>query len=314
MIVTHKQADVDAFSSALALKRLIVREFGSQSGEIKVVFPESISSEAERLEKVLLSKQENFEYLNEINEVNGETIIILDTASESQLPNFQEILKGYTFLIDHHYYNSIKKFVSEYYIDRTAYSTSELIASIFPEGLLDEATSCLLLAGIVFDTNRFKRSSESTFICASKLSSRCNYNKLISEIETREEDVSKRMAKLKALQRLSLLRKGELIIAMTHVSSFESDVASSILREGADISLVISDKDFGLRIVLRSKSEVEDEVLRKIREVVERLAEGKFGGHRESMVLESNIRIEKREIESLMKKIKEELQPSLGAE
>jgi nanoRNase/pAp phosphatase (c-di-AMP/oligoRNAs hydrolase) len=69
-------------------------------------------------------------------------------------------------------------------------------------------------------------------------------------------DISRRIANLKALQRMSFQKIGDIVIAWTHVGAFEGSAAKMLLLAGADVAFVASDKKEGSRVSARAKPEI----------------------------------------------------------
>lgn len=306
-IVTHRQADVDAVSSAVALQRFLITYLKLGREKIKIFFPESISKDGEKLLREFANDL-FFEYQISKEMVKEGLLIILDTSSLLQLPNLDDNFfakKEDVLLIDHHYYNSLRAIVSNYYIDLKTTSVSETIASIYDEKYIDPSTACLLMAGILYDSSKFSRASPNTFQIASILTEKCPYE-LISSValESSNEDESLKLAKLKACQRLQIVRIRDKIISITHVSSFESSVATQFLRIGADVSIVLSPKGKFVRMIIRSKGENGINLATKIANAISKHYSADIGGHREAIVMELKREIKKREIPKLVKEIK----------
>ncbi|MFW9825898.1 MAG: DHHA1 domain-containing protein, partial [Candidatus Thorarchaeota archaeon] len=56
----------------------------------------------------------------------------------------------------------------------------------------------------------------------------------------REIDISERIARIKGMQRVDLIREGNYLIGITNVSSFGAKVASSLIKLGFDVCLTHS--------------------------------------------------------------------------
>ena len=55
-------------------------------------------------------------------------------------------------------------------------------------------------------------------------------------------DLSEKIARLKASQRMKVYRKGDWIIATAEVSSFQASVARGFLNLGADVAIIVGEK------------------------------------------------------------------------
>lgn len=307
LIVMHRYADVDALASALAFD-YVLREKLGYSRTI-IICPEGINAFAKSLAKKM---EISFECVERLGEIETETldrertlVILLDVGGESQLGEFKDLIAGgfRTILVDHHHKNDLKNRVDMRITPSNACSTSEITATLLREHIDDKKIASALLAGIVFDTSRFKRASKMTFSSARFLCELTNYSAVLSLMET-EEDLSKRMAKLRGAQRAIVERSGNTVIAVTHVSSYESDVAASLVLLGADISMVVSPKEDGTKITYRITDKVPNELLERVKSKIAReLDLVSHGGHRRAGVFVLKGKLNKRELPSFCKKL-----------
>ncbi len=97
-----------------------------------------------------------------------------------------------------------------------------------------------------------------------------------------EEDISEKIAKIKGMQRVKLIRENDWLIGVTHVSSYEASVANSLIKMGFDIGIALSKKKDEYHISTRAKKKVclkKNLHLGKILEEVSEEFEGSGGGH-----------------------------------
>ncbi len=309
-IVTHKYADIDAVASALALAEALKVK---SKGEVRVelVAPEGVSKPARLVvEKIGFS----YEFRGEFT-LKPKVVFIVDASTQSHLSNlYSYILESdsYKFLIDHHSLNTLVDVVNDYIIDSNASSTSEIIALSLPKELLTIKSALALMCGVISDTGRFSRASTYTFQSMAKLSLIAEYSRALS-ITSRVEsggDRAERIAVLKAMQRLILEFKDNLIIAGTHVSSFESEVASKLIRVGADIAVVASRKKSEVRVIIRARRGVEDKVFRVAGEIA-KSKNASWGGHAGACVVIIPGRVEKSKLPVILKELLSEFLKAL---
>ncbi len=104
----------------------------------------------------------------------------------------------------------------------------------------------------------------------------------VDELLRVEDDISKKIAILKAHQRMKLYSFSEFIIATSNVSSCEALAAKTILSTGADVAFVGADNGSEVRISGRAKKAVIDRGinLAKIMSQVAPIIGGEGGGHK----------------------------------
>ena len=105
---------------------------------------------------------------------------------------------------------------------------------------------CLALAaGILTDSANFVAATVDSFVVLGEVLDRgkVKFREVLASISVPME-MSEKIARLKAAQRLSFHRDGEHLVAVTRVSSFEGGVAKALLYLGADVAFVGAARDF----------------------------------------------------------------------
>jgi len=297
LLVTHDNADVDACASLYAfqefLKKLGFREVKS--------YISSISAEAKAL-----IKEFNLSFDVAQEGYIPEIVFLLDLNNPKRAPKgiLKKVLNAKKiFIIDHHMptvqMKNVVKLCKEYS------STSELITEIIyalghEELLYDKKISMVLSAGILADSVMLKYISKHTLINYSLLSNPSKH-RTIQRILARKRELSEKIALLKSLSRTSILRINDIIIAISQVGSFESSVATTLLKNGADVAIVIAPKREKsrkfYRIILRTKLDVN---LAEIAHKITSELSGTGGGHKKAAALEVPFDVD---IEFILKKI-----------
>jgi nanoRNase/pAp phosphatase (c-di-AMP/oligoRNAs hydrolase) len=163
-------------------------------------------------------------------------------------------------------------------------SESELILRLVRElGVeLTPEQAFLLLTGIVVDTGQFRLAKSKTFEAVNQLiKAGADYQRVVETLRL-PEDFSKRVAMLKASQRLELHRISGRLIAFSELSSFEADAATMFLRMGADAAFVGSEEKSKFRLCSRARQELCRDTGLHLGELLGRLAKsfkGSGGGH-----------------------------------
>ena len=282
ILVPHELTDIDSFAAAWGLKELLLR-LGLQS----FIYLPKISGELEYL-ITSLEFPDFSDDLKKINEILKETstytTILVDFSAPERITN--EKLKDFILAseqiiaVDHHI-TTPSPSVNVVLI-RKYTSASEIVLDMIIEMnymKILETNSKLataLIGGILYDTAFLSHVTKKTFEFLSVLIEKGDYRKILHCLKHVPRDVSERIARLKGAQRAQILRLNNYLIAITHVGSYESSVASALISLGADVALSISKKKNSFRVSGRSRGIVN------LGEIFQRIAEkykGTGGGH-----------------------------------
>jgi len=273
-IWTHENADADAVGASLALK-LVLEEFGKNA---RIVAPNSVSKIGKRLARLV-----GYPIETSGQPKTYDLIIFVDVRPEAVDSSGLR-----TAVIDHHEGEPCIE-TDFSFIDPSFASASEMVFE-FVQFLLDHGELTRLprpvaeelLAGIVADTADLKLCVRETLERILRISS-------LSGVELREvfsllrtpKDESLRMACLKGASRLRLGRVEGVIVAVTQVSSFQGDVASSMIHLGADVALAAGEKKGVVSVSGRARTEIIDRGLNLARIMSSLASEvgGEGGGH-----------------------------------
>ncbi len=251
-IICHKNADPDSFCSAFALS-LLLRNFNL---EADIIAPEGLNEVAKHLRPQYDCGVNSGEAARDAG-----AIILVDVCSLDQIGELAETLdqfRGPIIVIDHHAETaSLSRLAGVKLIDEEAVSVGELIyqlyeaAGIAPSQLASKA----MLAAIVYDSRHLMRATPRTLkIVLELLSTGINYSEVVQSLHV-PIDISERIARLKAAQRVNFERIVDYLAATTHVGSFEASAARALLDLGADVSVVVGGDKDDLRISARSRDE-----------------------------------------------------------
>ncbi|MFQ5976439.1 MAG: bifunctional oligoribonuclease/PAP phosphatase NrnA, partial [Candidatus Hydrothermarchaeales archaeon] len=170
-----------------------------------------------------------------------------DTSNLNQLEPLDTQLSKSTarkVVIDHHAMHEDTQNIADFYIvDESASSCTELIYTFFKESGVDvdiEIGEAILL-GIIADTAHLKFASHKTLKIVNEILGLegFDYNKVLKILQV-PEDASRRIAHLKAAQRMDIHRVKGWVIVTSFVSSYNASAAHSLLYLGADIAFVAS--------------------------------------------------------------------------
>ena len=277
LLLCHHNADPDSLGSAIAFA-LYLKSIGVEGVRIGVA--QSVSSYAKRLLSFSPVPVEKDPIVKE------DVVVIFDTSSIEQLEPIEIPGEAFTIVIDHHVEkdNPIRADIAV--VDSSRTSTAEIVWELFKYfGFHDEIAAKALLAGIVTDTANFRYSNAKTFRAVSEMLELFPIQmgeifQLVAPVSDENIDQAKRMAILKACQRLEIKKFRKYVIAVSKVSAYESLACKTFLNLGADIAIVGSEKK-GVRISARAKESLVKKGLHlgKIMEKVGPVIEGSGGGH-----------------------------------
>ncbi len=240
LVALHPNSDPDALGCAIAICEVFDNVIIGQW--------DSLSKSAKRL-------AEHLEVKFDLNPDPGkfDTLVVLDTASPSQVPALLAHLE-HAIVIDHH--TSSESWPTPYcWVDPDAASCCQMVAMLITKAGLEPTTRAklALLAGIVTDTAHLRYADNGTFRVVADLTQGEDVAMVdvMSLLEDDVPDPSRRTAHLKGAQRMRFINHGKYIIASTVISAFEASVARKLLVLGADASFVASQNEAKFRVSAR---------------------------------------------------------------
>jgi nanoRNase/pAp phosphatase (c-di-AMP/oligoRNAs hydrolase) len=266
LYLCHRNADPDALGSAFALKEAIGGTIGVVDGCDRVASQ--------------IANQLKIEY---VLEPKGEydLVVVVDTSTPGQLNGFP--LGAYA-VIDHHATSSLNE-NAVFFLHRNRSSTAEIVLEVLKKmgAPIMRRTAFALLAGIVTDTGNFRHASSDSFKAVAELMdhSGIRYNEVIDLLSSVPQDVSMRIAFLKAAQRCVIERVDDWIIVSSHLNSFGGAAASSLVSIGADVAFVGAKRDDVVKVSARARREIQSAGinLAKLMEDISAKFNGTGGGH-----------------------------------
>lgn len=279
-IVCHKNADPDSFCSAYALS-LLLQHLDIQA---EVIAPEGLNEVAKHLLPSYGLRVYSSEAARDV-----EAIITVDVCSLDQLGELAGILPGLArpvFVIDHHAETAgLSGLARMKFVDEQAVSVGELVYQLYEGAGVTPSPQAAkaMLAAIVYDSRHLIRATPRTLrIVLALLGTGIVYSEVVQSLHV-PIDVSERIARLKAGQRLGFERIEDYLVAITHVGSFEASAARALLDLGADVAVVVGGDKEELRISARARDEFYAETgIHLGRDILEGLGKrlgGGGGGH-----------------------------------
>ncbi|MCL2863870.1 MAG: DHHA1 domain-containing protein [Methanimicrococcus sp.] len=268
LYICHRNADPDAIGSAFTLAQAI-------GGTIGIV------DECNRVAVNLIDKLD-IPFVLCPDPSDYDITVVVDTSTRGQLNDLK--LEKFC-LIDHHATTALLD-DAEFYIHEDTTSTVEIIFRILnTAGIpISEKMGLAMITGIITDTGHLKHADSNTFRTLSEIMdvSGVDYFDALELMAATPQDISIRIAMLKAAMRCKLERVGDCLIATTHVSSYGGAAASMLTNIGADIAFVGSVKDdSSVRVSGRAKRDMilSGVNLGKLMEDVGEKYNGTGGGH-----------------------------------
>lgn len=278
LVLCHHNADPDAVASAIVLVEVLNRSGARAQAGVS----EDIS---------LISQNVLRAFGREIvinPPLDADLVVLVDTSSLEHLGKLGEQLKQKApkfVVIDHHRpVEAMKQLASFYFVREEFASESELILQLVRElgaELTPEGAS-LLLAGIISDTAHFRFAKDQTFEAVNFLiKAGVDYGRVLEALRL-PVDLPKRVAMLKAAQRVELRRVHGRLVVLSELGSFEGDAASMLVRIGADVAVVGSEEKGKIMLSGRARQEILKMTGLHLGEIMEELGKqfgGNGGGH-----------------------------------
>ncbi|MFX1447562.1 MAG: bifunctional oligoribonuclease/PAP phosphatase NrnA, partial [Promethearchaeota archaeon] len=122
----------------------------------------------------------------------------------------------------------------------------------------------------------------------------------------REKDISEKIARIKALQRVKLIRVNDWLIGISHLSSFSASAASLLTKIGFDIGIVVSEEKSEYRITTRAKKHICLKTGLHLGKIITEINNVNGGGHDGAATLSGRVDLDNI-LNQLIDKIKETL-------
>lgn len=268
LFLCHRNADPDAVGSAYAIAEAIGGVVGVVEGCNRVA---SMMVKSLDIDVVQNPDPEDYDFT-----------VVVDTSTQAQLAGVE--LSDYAVL-DHHSTCSLKN-NADFYIHKDVSSTAEIVFEILQcmGAPIMRKPAIALMTGIITDSGNFKYASPKSFRTIARIieSSGVEYGEVVDMLAGTPQDISIRIATLKAATRANIHRAGEYIIATSIISSFGGAAAGVLIHIGADVAFVgANEKDGVIRISGRARRNAIDAGINlgRILEEVSSQFNGTGGGH-----------------------------------
>lgn len=311
LITSHDLVDLDGFISGLSLKFFFENFFVTQ--KIDLIFSR-LSKRVKTFLKNFTQKFPDFSFSFQTSKefLNADIIIIVDSNNLDQIRIFDNLDLQIPFIfIDHHLYlqkNYTNNISSLNLIFDNYSSTSEIVLKLFEDYNVEIPIpyKYLLISAILTDSGFLKYGNTRTI---NNL-----YNILQNQLEIqdvlplleRDKELSEKIARIKALQRVKLIRVNDWLIGISHLSSFSASAASLLTKIGFDIGIVVSEEKSEYRITTRAKKYICLQTGLHLGKIISEIDNVNGGGHEGAASLNGKIDLDKI-LNQLIDKIKETL-------
>jgi phosphoesterase RecJ-like protein len=282
LLLCHHNADPDAVCAAYAFQSLLTRCRPNMTVEIGA--GQGIS----RLSKHILKRIPVTVNLQPDVE-KTDAIVLLDTNTTQQLGQLADKVTSTgapIIVIDHHASHPQTEQIAKLCItNESSSSTCEMVYDFYRQlnlkPGLNEAKALFL--GITFDTRHFVLADSSTFKTISELSDiGVNPQEELSALSL-PMDFSERVARVKACRRAKLVKMGNWIVAVSHVSAYQASAARALVELGAHMAAVAGQKNDKIEMSMRCTRDFNQETgIHLGRDIAKPLGEylqGMGGGH-----------------------------------
>ncbi|MHA2088446.1 MAG: DHH family phosphoesterase [Promethearchaeota archaeon] len=318
LITTHDLVDIDGLASCFALKFFLTEYFNKPT--ISISFSELSKPTRNYMVKFSEKFPEfKFIYRNNVKLSNYDVFLLVDANELNQIrlsieTNALQLTIPY-IIIDHHHFNkdNLKNENVEFLnlINDSFSSTAEIILNLFQQysQKLPTPYKYLIATAILTDSGFFNYGNNDTIKNISTLLDKDLDIQDIRLLLNREIDVSERIAQIKGLQRVEIIREGNYLIGVSNVSSFGAKVASTLLKIGFDVSIIHSIEKEQKIINGRVKKAICIKTGLHIGKIFEEISQnfgGSGGGHDGAAALTVDM-----ELDMILKKIIEKIKEVL---
>jgi nanoRNase/pAp phosphatase (c-di-AMP/oligoRNAs hydrolase) len=220
---------------------------------------------------------------------SADALILLDTNTIQQLGDLSAAINESSvpiIVVDHHapHPDTLQK-ARLSITNENASSTCEVVYDLYKQANLkpNPQEAQALFLGIAYDTRHFVLANASTLKTIAEL---CDIG--VNPQETlallaMPMDFSERVARMKACRRAKLVKIGDWIIALSHVSAFQASAARALVDLGAHAAAVAGKRDDSVEISFRCTREFNKatgiHLGKDIAKPVGELLKGMGGGH-----------------------------------
>lgn len=253
VLLCHNNADPDAIGAAFAFQGLLQRLKPNLETEI------AAASGPSKLSKKIIEEL-SIQVVEQPRIEEADLIVLLDTNTLQQLDEWHDRIMPECplIVIDHHAsHPKTEKIVSISVTDENASSTCVIVYRLYKESNIkpSPAEAKALFLGIAYDSRHFiLANSETLKIVAELTDSGVDAQETLSLLAM-PMDFSERIARLKAANRVKILRINDWLIALAHISAYQASAARALVALGSHVAIVAGKKGKELQVSFRASNE-----------------------------------------------------------
>ncbi len=256
-LLCHHNADPDAIGAAFAFSGLLKRLRPNLETEIVAASgPSRLAKSMLKSLPIALAAKPRLE--------EADLTVLLDTNTIQQLNDLGKRIKTDRplIVIDHHASHPETERVATLVVaDENVSSTCEIVYRLFKEAevKLNQDEAKALFLGIAFDTRHFIIATSETLKVVAELTEAGVNPQETLPILSLPMEYSERVARLKAGNRVELLKIDDWLIALSHVSAFQASASRGLLSLGAHVAIVAGKKENKIQVSFRASREFYEE-------------------------------------------------------
>jgi len=212
--------------------------------------------------------------------------VAVDTGSASGLGRLAPRLP-HPLLVDHHRYGDLHDISPAMAWQPERASCAEVVLALLDHARIEPspAAARALLAGLVSDTARFRHADAHSLRAAARLAERSGariddvYAMLEADDDEEPDTLDLRRATLKAAGRALIEEVHGHLVATSRVGAFDAAAAAALVRAGADLAIVGTEKSDAARLSVRASARLRGLHLGELMNAVGRGIGWSAGGH-----------------------------------
>ncbi|WP_255197684.1 DHH family phosphoesterase [Halorarius litoreus] len=245
VVVTHGHADLDTLGSAVGLAR-------SLDAATSIVLPDGVQARGARLLDAL-----DVDTLgpDAVDATTTGRVVVVDAPSADRVAPVD--VGPAPVVVDHHEPGDLAERATAAYVDTDAGATAALVAQVLDA--LDRRpppdAAVALAAGLLDDTGSLTDARPAEFQIAGRLFEAAGERvDVLPALLDREPSFGERVAATKAVVRADGYRADRTLVLLTEVSGEQTAAAHALRGAGADVALVVSDRDERTWVVGRARA------------------------------------------------------------
>lgn len=275
LVVAHVHADLDSLGSGIALVELV-------DARVDLVAPDGVARRAGRLRD-----RSNVPVLapDAVAVGDYDCVFVVDAPGSDRVapvPVLEAAADGTLVVVDHHEPEDLLDVAAAALVEPDAPATATLVAALADEAgwELTPDAAFALVAGLLDDTGNLVGAGATGYRWAATLLSAADER--LEELPTvldRTPDFGERMARAKAIVRARGYRTDRTLVFVTSVGGHQTAAAHTLRNGGADVAVVLSDRDDRTWVTGRSSRRLDLDLPADVLGPLAEAFGGESGGH-----------------------------------